>query len=151
MESPVYPPRANGLAETAAQTVKRALQAWSPNLNLSFRAFMQRAPMTQRSISKTMGKTPVGLLLRRHVRLPSIAEFAMCDPIPFKTNEKTKTVPATIIRKGLNTSFIQTEHSTRTFLLSDNQIARLDEDNVKTKPTVETISQSDPQLHNTDV
>ena len=36
--------------------------------------------------------------------------------------------------------------------MSDNQIARLEEDNVKTEPVVEeTISQSEPQLTNTDV
>ena len=65
----------------------------------------------------------------------------------------TKTVPATfIIRKGLNKSFIQPENSARTILVSDNQIARLDEDNVKTEPAVEeTISQSEQQLQSTDV
>ena len=105
MESPVYHPRANGLAVRAVQTVKRALQAWSPNLNMSFGAFLQRPLMTHRNTSKTSGKTPVELLLGRRLRLPAIADFGLCEPILFKANEKTKTVPATfIIRKGLNTA-----------------------------------------------
>ena len=109
--------------------------------------------MTHRNTSKTRVKTPVELLLGRRVRLPAIANFDLCEPILVKANEKTKTVPATfIIRKGLNTSFIEPENSARTFLVSDNQIARLDEDNVKTEPAVEeTISQSEQQLQNTDV
>ena len=109
--------------------------------------------MTHRNISKTRRKTPVELLLGRRVRLPAIADFDLCEPILFKATEQTKTVPATfIIRNGLNTSFIQPENSARTILVSDNQMARLDEDNVKTEPAVEeTISQSEQQLQNTDV
>ena len=39
-----------------------------------------------------------------------------------------------------------------TILVSKNQIARLDEGNLKTEPAVEkTISESEPQLENTDV
>ena len=108
--------------------------------------------MTLRNTSKTRSKTPVELLLGRRVRLPAIADFDLCKPILFKANEKTKTVLATfIIRKGLNTSFIQPENSTRTNLVSDNQIARLEENKVKTEPGVgETISQSEAQLQNTD-
>ena len=68
MESPGYHPRAKGQAERAVQTVKQALQAWSPNLNVSFGAFLQRALMTHRKTSKTRRKTPVELLLRRRVR-----------------------------------------------------------------------------------
>ena len=56
----------------------------------------------------------------------------------FKAHEKTKTVPSTFIfRWVLNTYLIQPQISTRTILASDNQIARLDEDNVKTEPQVE--------------
>ena len=147
MESPVYQPRANGLAERAVQTVKRALQAWSPTLSVSFGAFLQKTLMTHRNTSKTRSKTPVELLLGRRVKLPAIADFDLCEPSLFKANTKAKTVPATfIIRKGLNTSFIQP------ILVSDNQIARLDEDSVKTEPAVEeTISQSEQQLQSTDV
>ena len=109
--------------------------------------------MTHRNTTKTRSKTPVELLLGRRVRLPAIADFDLCEPILFKANEKTNTVPATfIIKKGLNTSFIQPENSARTILVSDNQIARLDEDNVKIEPAVEeTISQSKQQLQSTDV
>ena len=83
----------------------------------------------------------------------AIADFDLCGPILFKANEKTKPVPATFnFRKGLNTSFIQPENSARSILLSDNQIARLEEDNVKTELAVEeTISQSEPQLQNANV
>ena len=153
MESPVYHPRANGQAERAIQTLKGALQAWSHSLNVSFGAFLQRALLTDRNTSKTRGKTSDELLLGRRVRLPAIADFDLCEPILFKANEKTKTVPATfIIRKGLNTSFIQPKNSAGTILVTKKQIARLDEDNVKTEPTVEeTISQSEQQLQNTDV
>ena len=153
MESPDYRPRANGLAERAVQTVKRALQACSPNLNVSFGAYLQKALMTNRNTLKTRSKTPVELLLGRRVRLPAIADFDWCQPILFKANEKTKIVPATfIIRKGLNTSFIQPGNSARTILVSDNQIARLDEDSVNTERAVEeTISQSEQQIQSTDV
>ena len=89
IESPVYHPRANGLVERAVQTVKRALQAWSPNLNVSFGAFLQRALITHRNTSKTRSKTPVELLLGRRVRLPAIADFDLCEPILFKANENT--------------------------------------------------------------
>ena len=105
---------------------------------MSFGAFLQRALMAHRNTSKTRSKTPVDFLLGRRVRLPAIADFDLCEPILFKANEKTKTVPATfIIKKSLNTSFIKPENSTRTILVCDNQIARLEEDNVKTEPAVD--------------
>ena len=108
MESTIYHPKANGLVEGAVQTVKRALQALIRNLNVSFGAFLQRALMTHRNTSKERGKPPIELLLGRTVRLPAIGDFDLCEPILFKAYEKTKTVPSTfIIKKGLNTSFIQ--------------------------------------------
>ena len=93
MESTVYHPRANGLAERAVQTVKRALQAWRFNLNMSYGAFLHRALVTHRNTSKTRGKTPVELLMGRRVRLRAIADFDLGEPVLFKANEKKKTVP----------------------------------------------------------
>ena len=109
--------------------------------------------MTHRNNSKTRSKTPIELLLGCRVRLPAIADFDLFEPFLLKANEKRKTVPAAfIIRKGLNTSFIQPENSTESVLVSDNQISGLEEDNVKTESAVEeTISQSEPQIQNTDV
>ena len=108
MESPIYHPRANGIADREVQTVKRAIQAWSPNLNVSFGAFLQRALMTQWNTSMTRGKTPVELLLGRKVRLSAVTDFDLCDRVLFKPTNSSPTVPATfIIRKRMNTSFIQ--------------------------------------------
>ena len=42
MESPVYHPRAKGLAERSVQTVKQAFQAWTPNLKVSIGAKFER-------------------------------------------------------------------------------------------------------------
>ena len=136
MESPTYHSRANGIAEQAVQTVKRAIQAWSPNLNVSFGAFLQRALMTHRNTSETRCKTPVELLLGREVRFPAVTDFDLCERVLFKPTNSSPTVPAIfIIRKGMNTSFIQPENSNKTVLVSDNQIARLELDDIKTEST----------------
>ena len=113
VESFIYHPRVdeNGIAERAVQTVKRAIQAWSPNLNVSFGTFLQRALMTHRNTSKTRGTTPVELLLGRKVRLPAVTDFDLCERVLFKPTNSSPTVPATfIISKGMNTSFIQPEN-----------------------------------------
>ena len=53
-------------------------------------------------------------------------------------------------QEGLKHIFIQPENPTQTILVTDNQIAKLDEDIVKTEPTVEeNTTQSEPQLQNT--
>ena len=136
METPIYHQRANGVAKRAVQTVKRAIQAWSPNLNVSFGAFLQRALMTHRNTSTTRGKTPVELLLGRKVRLPAVTDFDLCERVLFKPTNSSPTVLATfIIRKRMNTSFIQPENSNKSVLVSDNQIARLEHNKIKTEST----------------
>ena len=136
MESPIYHPRANGIAERAVQTVKRAIPAWSPNLNVSFGDFLQRALMTHRKTSKTRGKTTVELLLGRKVRPPAVTDFYLCERVLFKPTKISQTVPATsIIREGMNTSFIQPANSNKTVFVSDNQIAWLEPDDIKTEST----------------
>ena len=148
MESPIYHPRANGIAERVVQTVKRAIQAWSPNLNVSFGAFLQRALMTHRNTSKTRGKT-VELLLGHTVKLPAVTDFDLCERVLFKPTNSSPTVPATfIIRKGMNTSFIQPKNSNKTVLVSDNRIARQEPEDNKTEST---DSQSESSRDDIDV
>ena len=136
MESPIYHPRANGIAQRAVQTVKRAIQAWSPNLNVSFGAFLQRALMTYRNTSKTRGTTPVELLLGRKIRLQAVTDFDLCERVLFKPTNSSSIVPATfIIRKRMSTSFIQPENSNKAVLVGDNRIARLEPDDIKPEST----------------
>ena len=120
--------------------MKRTPKLWIPNLNVTIGAFLQRVLVTHRNTSKATVTTPVEFLLRRRLRLPSIADFELCKPILFKSNEKMKTVPATFtIRKGLNILFIQPKNWTRTFLVSNHQIGKnrffkgLSECNIQTK------------------
>ena len=145
MESPVYRASAFELAERAVQTVKRALQA---NWGIPVKGTDDKSKHF-----KGEGKAPIERLLWRRVRLPAFADFDMCEHILFKANEKTTTIPATFfIRMGLNKSVNQTEKATWIMLVRNNQNARLDEDNVKTEPPVEeALSQSKPQVQNTDV
>ena len=73
---------------------------------------------------------------RRKVRLPAVTDFDLCERVLFKPTNSSPTVPANfIIRKGMTTSFIQPENSNKTVLVSDNQIARLEFDDIKTEST----------------
>ena len=85
------------IAERAVQKKKRAIQTWSPNLNVSFVAFLQRALMTHRNTSKKRGKTPVEMLLGRKVRLPAVTDFDLCERVRFKPTNSSPTVSATFI------------------------------------------------------
>ena len=126
----VYPTRANGQAETAVTTVKQSLQAFCFNLIVSFEAFQQKTLLGQGNTSNARDRNPADLLPGRSLTA-SNSRFRLVRKISIK-NQWKKAVPAIfIIREGWNTSFTQTEDSTRTVLMSDNQIDRPNEDDVK--------------------
>ena len=75
LESPIYNPRKNGLAERAVQTVKKAMRAWNSSLRVSFHAFLQRVLFTHRNTSSVRGKTPSEVLLGRKMRLPAVINY----------------------------------------------------------------------------
>ena len=105
--------------------------------------------MTHRNNSKTRDKTLVELLLGHKVRLPAVTDFHLCERVLFKPTNSSPTDPATFIfRKGMNTSFIQLENSNKTVLVSDNQIAWLEPEEIKTEST---DSQSESSRDDIDV
>ena len=152
--STIYHSRANCLAERAVQTVKRANQACSANLIVSFGAMLQRALMILRNTSKRRCKNCMELMLGRKVRLPAVTDFDLCEPVLFKTTSTSSKVPATFItRKEVNTLFIQPENSNKTVLVSGNQNSRLEPGDIKTDSTDQesTDSQSENSRVNIDV
>ena len=81
------------------------------------------------------------------MRLPEVTDLDLCEAVLFKQTNTYSTVPAKfIIRKGMNTSFIQPENSNETVLVSDNQIARLEPDDFKTEPTDQQSTDSQSEL-----
>ena len=142
----IYNPRADGNFERTIQTVKWAIKAWSLYLNVSFGVLLQWILMTHRNTAKTPGKLPLELLLGRKVRLPEVRDIDLFEAVLSKTMSISPTVPATfIIRKRMNTSFIQPENTNKTLLVSENQI--MGPDNIKTESIDQqlTDSQSEPQ------
>ena len=69
LESPIYNPRSDGLAEQAVQTVKKAMRAWNSSLRVGFHAFLQRVLFTL--------KTPSEILLGRKMRLPAVINYSI--------------------------------------------------------------------------
>ena len=87
------------------------------------------------------------------MRLQAVTDFDLCEPVFFKPKSLSPTVPATfIIRKGMNTSFIQPEYSNKTRLVSDH-IARLESVDIQIEPTDQksTYSESENSRDNIDV
>ena len=81
--------------------------------------------MTHRNNSKTWGKTPAELVLERKspTHINNISNFF-------------------IIRNRFYTSFVQPENSNWTLLVSDNQIALLKPDDIKTELTDQQSTES---------
>ena len=123
LESPVYNPRSNGLAERAVQTVKKAMRAWNWSLPVSFHAFL----FTHRNTSSVRGKTPSEVLLGRKMRLPAVINYPIKERVVFRAGPHTDSFPARyVVRKGNNTAWLTKEvsdGSERTILASTSHIA----------------------------
>ena len=127
LESPIYNPRSNGLAERAAQTVKKAMRAWISSLCVSFHAFLQRVLFTHRNTSSVRGKTPSEVLLGRKMRLPAVINYPIGERVVFCAGPHAEFFHARYVgRKGNSTAWLTKEGSDgseRTILASPSQIA----------------------------
>ena len=102
IESPAYFPRANGLAERAVQTVKRAMKAWHKGLRVSFDLFLCRILSVHHATSLARGKSPAEILLGRNIRIPFVADFATGDIVMYKpSTSHTPREVKYVIPKGI--------------------------------------------------
>ena len=128
MESPIYFPRANGAAERAVQTVKRALRCWKfEKAHQTFHAFLQKVLFHHRCSSFSRGKSPSEIVFGRALRVPIVSSFQQGEPVNFKKFSAQETAePATfLMTKGQNTSWILRDGVLT--LASNNQIGKCPE------------------------
>ena len=137
MESPLYSPRSNGLAERAVQTLKRALKFFDKSLGCSFNAYLQKVLLTHRNSSTSRGSTPAQLLLGKSPRLPIADFYNTGEKVIYKATSNHDAKEMTyVIRKGRNTIWINDDG--RNILASDSQVVP------KVEPEQNTTQQQTP-------
>lgn len=122
MESPIYFPRSNGLAERAVQTVKTALKGWKEfGTHTEFNAFLQRILFHHRISSFSKGLSPAELVFGRKLRVPIVSRFQQGESVWFQPTKDVAKPATYVMTKGTNTSWILDDK--RLTLVSNNQIA----------------------------
>jgi hypothetical protein len=131
IESPVYSPQSNGIAERAVRTVKQAMKSWNPRMRIQFHVFLNKVLLTHRNTSRVRGQTPAEFMFGQNVRIPVAVPYPVGECVLFKPTVKSNAEKVTyVIRAGRNTAFIRTCDE-RTLLASDNQIAPSGVDDTK--------------------
>lgn len=122
IESPPYYPKANGIAERAVQTVKRALSAWKEiDTHCEFDTFLQKILFHHRIATASHGKSPAEIVFNRPLRVPVVAPFQQGDDVWYKPFKASQVYPATyLMTKGQNSSWIMKDNHLT--LVSNNQI-----------------------------
>jgi transposase InsO family protein len=123
MESPTYYPQANGAAERAVQTVKRALRAWDERIiHADFVPFLQRVLLHHRVSSQARGKSPAELVFGRKIRVPVVSPFQQGESVLYqKTKSELPSRTEYLMHQGHNTAWIFDGDALR--LASTNQLA----------------------------
>ena len=125
-ESPPYYPQANGAAERAVQTVKKALQAWTKiNVHIDFNSFLQNVLLHHRVSTSSRGISPSEMTFGRKLRLPIVNNYQQGDKVWYKPHLKEEPENATyVMSKGTNTAWILNgPNCERLTLASRNQLS----------------------------
>lgn len=145
LESPIYFPRSNGIAERAVQTIKSGLKAWSENqTHQEFNAFLQKILFHHRISSFSRGQSPAELVFGRKIRIPVVAPYEQGEKIWFKAHNKANPQNSTyLMTRGRNTSWIL--NNDKLIMASNNQLA------IKSEPIVEEEEEEIAKTQNTEV
>ena len=137
IDTPLYSPRSNGLAERAVQTLKRSLKFYNKDIGCSLTTYIDKVLFSHRNFSNARGDTPAKLLLGKNLRNPVVAFYEVGENVMYKSTSNHEPKELTyIIRKGRNTAWLHDNN--RTILASDGQIASL--------PT-SSVVKAEPQLN----
>ena len=75
IDTPLYSPRSNGLAERAVQTLKRSLKFYNKDIGCSLTTYIDKILFSNRNSSNARGDTPAKLLLGKNLRNPVVGFF----------------------------------------------------------------------------
>ena len=140
IESPIYFPKANGVAERAVQTVKNALKAWKFNtVHSDFTTFLQKVLLHNRISSHNKGKSPAELVFGRKLRIPITTTFQQGQELWFKPHKNAESKKYTyVMSKGENTSWIEGDNSI--VLASNSQLSPCNAPGTNVEPVTDTTS-----------
>ena len=123
IESPIYHPRANGIAERSVQTIKHALLGWRrANTHVPFSEFLKKVLFHHRVSSHSRGISPSEIMFGRRIRCPIFSRFNQGENVTFRPNKDQPTMTSKyIMPKSKSTSWILKDGSL--ILASDSQLA----------------------------
>ena len=125
MDTPLYSPRSNGLAERAVQTLKKSLNFYNKQLGCSLPTYIDKVLFSHRNSSTAKGATPAKLLMGRSLRTPIIGFYDIGERVIYQPtiNHQPKELSYNN-RKGRNTAWLH-DNNNRAILASDSQIGPL--------------------------
>ena len=95
IDTPLSPPRSNGLAERAVQTMKRSLKVYNKDIGCSLITYIYKVFFNHRKSSNARGETPVKFLLEKRLRNFVVGFHEFVEKVLYKPtlNHEPKELP----------------------------------------------------------